>query len=195
MEEVGYCLQLNYEELEGTCIEKEKEIKKGLHKTLCYGENKEGMKVSVITNGSNCWTYWREFQLEADELRKRLTPKASGQNMIVPLIININYKLAWICYIIVTNSIPLLMLMLNHVHKPSPTHHYTKFIVVCPSVSNRRSAEQFDLETKTLYLWLWAIEARTRQSLWIPVRAAATGMNTSFLDGLYKHQATVDSYI
>ena len=55
MEEVGYCLQLNYEELEGTCIEKEKEIKKGLHKTLCYGENKEGMKVSVITNG--CWTY------------------------------------------------------------------------------------------------------------------------------------------
>ena len=38
-------------------------------------------------------------------------------------------------------------------------------------------------------------EAKTRASLSAPAKALATDMNTSFLNGLYKNQATLDTYM
>ena len=46
-------------------------------------------------------------------------------------------------------------------------------------------------ETRGCISGHWATEARTGQSLWPPAVALATGMNTSFLGGLYKNHATI----
>ena len=41
----------------------------------------------------------------------------------------------------------------------------------------------------------WALEARTRQSLWTAVMALATGTNTNFLDRLYKKGNNVHLHV
>ena len=41
----------------------------------------------------------------------------------------------------------------------------------------------------------WMMEARTRLSMWTAVIVVAIGMNTSFLDGLYNNQATMETYM
>ena len=66
-----------------------------------------------------------------------------------------------------------------------------RILVVCPSarpsVCYRRSAEVIWPCYTTGYISdPWVLEARTGQSPWAPALALATGMNSSFLDGLYK---------
>ena len=83
--EVGYCLELKYEELEG--IEKEKDTDKERFTQVFVLWRKQGGYEGVCDYKwiqlLNVLKKIKEFRL-ANELRKRLTPKASEQNMIVP---------------------------------------------------------------------------------------------------------------
>ena len=67
---------------------------------------------------------------------------------------------------------------------------------MCVSICYGRSVETIWLqETGGCISGHWATETRTGQFLWAPAVALDTGMNTSFLDRLYKNQATMDTYI
>ena len=76
------------------------------------------------------------------------------------------------------------------------THTHIKIIVVRPSVRYGRSAETiWPQHVRDRISSHRALEARTRKSLWAAVMALATGTNTSFLDILYKEQATMYTYM
>ena len=67
---------------------------------------------------------------------------------------------------------------------------------VHPSVRYGGSAEViWPHDTRSYISGPRALEGRTRQSLWAPALALATGTNTSFLDGLYKTKQQMGTYI
>ena len=75
-------------------------------------------------------------------------------------------------------------------------YHIYKIIVVCPSVHYGRSAEMIWLrDTRWSISGYRRLEARARRFLCVSVIALATDKNTSVLDGLYKNQATMGTYI
>ena len=81
-------------------------------------------------------------------------------------------------------SMPFNLLQPLHAYKVFPfialfTTHHT-ILVVLLSISNGRSAEM-DLTSRYKMLYL-VLEARNRQSLWVPVKILATGTNMGFLD-------------
>ena len=72
------------------------------------------------------------------------------------------------------------------------SYYIYKIIVVCPPVHYGRSVEMiWPRDVRDRSSGHWALETRTRWSLWTAVMALATGTNTSFLDRLYKKQATM----
>ena len=97
-------------------------------------------------------------------------------------------------------KLPLLLwFLMNRWGTPQWMLSYIKIIYSCvslrPSVTDRESAETiWPRDVRDRISGHWALEARTRWSLWTAIIALATGTNTSFLDGLYKKQATMYTY-
>ena len=75
-------------------------------------------------------------------------------------------------------------------------YHIYKIIVVCPSVRYGRSVEMIrPRDTRCSISGYQLLEARARRFLCVSVIELATDKNTSVLDGLYKNQATMGTYI
>ena len=92
-------------------------------------------------------------------------------------------------FIRITNTTKFNNILLFDWSCLSTTHNYksTNIIVVCLSISNKRSVESiWPWDTRCCISGCWVKGVWNRQCLWVSVNALATGTYINLLDRLYK---------